>query len=489
MLSNDQPLTGAGFDAAGAVALVSPSDDPLTLDPVESPSRTFDQYVGEAAPRPRIDEVLNWTDQLLDAVHLLHTQPRPVIHGDIAPSTVSVVGGKATLSPSGGGSSADTNVNYKPLEQIWDNLDHVSKRVILNQFDDKAQNSVHQPLSAASDIYSVGATVYALVTGKVPADALDRTIAAMEGKPDPLLHPSEVSPGVPAEVGDVIMRAMSLQREDRPFSAVILRQIFRTASVRVQERLASEPAVAETVLEIDVPAATAAPVAQPEPQKDADEEAARQLALKILAEKSAAKEEPVPVEIQEETDEEPAVLEAIVVEEVPVEAAVVADEHISVDPTPVEPVETAPEPVTSYVPETSSFLDSDVQAEKSSSKGMLIGAVAAVLAVVAGIGYFALSSGSSTQKTAVPQQVEQPAAAPVSDPAPAQTADSQPAASQPPSETSPAGETVSSEPQGQNARTAAQPDKTKKAAAPTPAPAKPAPAKKQVTVDDLINDH
>jgi serine/threonine protein kinase len=45
-----------------------------------------------------------------------------------------------------------------------------------------------------SDLYSVAATMYHLLTGEVPVDALTRAASLVNEKPDPLLLVSDLNP-------------------------------------------------------------------------------------------------------------------------------------------------------------------------------------------------------------------------------------------------------------------------------------------------------
>ncbi len=225
----------------------------LVLEPVTGFDLT--KFLRPGEQRPELPDVLSWADQLLDALHYLHTRRTPIIHGDIRPENVKLTSDATvkllTSCPHIDDSSSqitlapirltdDSGVNYRPLEQIWDGLDALSQRVILNHYDEDSERWLLQPLSAATDLYSLGATLYCVLTGMTPPDALDRSIAALEGKPDPLASPAELNPAVPAEISDVIVKSMSLRREDRFYSAVILRQILHTAAARVKEREAKE---------------------------------------------------------------------------------------------------------------------------------------------------------------------------------------------------------------------------------------------------------
>ena len=161
------------------------------------------------------DQVLTWGDQLLDALDYLHTQEPQIIHRDIKPQNLKLTGrGQIILldfglakGQSGGVSIVTTSAsiygytpNYAPLEQI-------------------------QGLGtdARSDIYALSATLYHLMTGVKPPDALTRAAALVNAQPDPLVSASEVASSVGPEVANVLARAMSQNRDQRYQTAAAMR--------------------------------------------------------------------------------------------------------------------------------------------------------------------------------------------------------------------------------------------------------------------------
>ena len=174
--------------------------------------------------------VMNWADQLLDALNYLHSQTSPIIYRDIKPENIKLTPtGKIKLLTANLVQTVDSKVNntaphktldsvdlnYLPLEQIWDGLDPASQKVILNNYDEKSEKILEQPADAQSDIYALSATLYHLVTGQFPVDALTRSIDNLEGKSDPLLPPNKFNSNIPPEFSNIFGKDFGRDPIDR----------------------------------------------------------------------------------------------------------------------------------------------------------------------------------------------------------------------------------------------------------------------------------
>lgn len=462
----------------------------LVLEHVEG--KTLGELLEQKKSAFPVKDVALWADGLLDALNHLHTQDPPLVHANIKPQNIKLsIGGNVKLFVFGTGSASaaatesmsfDAAVlGYLPIEQIWLGLDVGSQKVIRSGYDERSAEILESPLDVQTDIYSMGATLYHLLTGRVPADALTRSIEILEGKPDPLVPASAANPNVPAEVSDVLMRAMQIRREERYGSASIFRQVLRAAFSRMrisQSRIpVPEPIDEESVLEIPLPApvrqAPPAPVVRPGMQSAESRQIEiikRQLreaeARRLEAERRAA-------------DAEKRLLEHQTVEFKLNEVAAAIPEPANPEPF-VSPVNEAPkEPF-----EFSGALG-EPETEKKSSMAKVAGAFALVAALAAGgwgIWNFALAD-QAPPKAENPAPAPKPVADPLSDSPVATTA-----------EPTPAAQTVTdterpSDDQQTRPKSTPPPQQAKQKPSPTPTPKNAQPPKRSVTLDDLLKDN
>jgi serine/threonine protein kinase len=170
------------------------------------------------------EEVLRWADQLCDALDFLHTQDPQIIHRDIKPQNLKLSArGQIVLLDFGlakgyGGQMSVVTTsasifgytpNYAPLEQV--------------------QGLGTDP---RSDIYSLAATLYHLLTNVKPPDALSRAGAIVNGMPDPLAPADAVAPHVSRSVAAALETGMSQKRDDRFATALAMREAFRLAAMQ-----------------------------------------------------------------------------------------------------------------------------------------------------------------------------------------------------------------------------------------------------------------
>lgn len=184
--------------------------DYLVMDYV--PGRDLREIIEEYRVQQKTiseETVLEWAGQILDALAYLHSQDPPILHRDIKPAniklppngplklvdfglvkvmvpednrTITVIQGKGTIQ-------------YTPLEQYGGDTGHTDVR---------------------SDIYSLGATLFHLLTLKPPEEAKERFLY-----PERTLSVRETNPIVSNKTEKAILHAMEMHPDQRPKNIAI----------------------------------------------------------------------------------------------------------------------------------------------------------------------------------------------------------------------------------------------------------------------------
>jgi serine/threonine-protein kinase len=153
-------------------------------------------------------QVMGYAIQICDALIYLHAQTPTLIHRDIKPANIRLTPeGLIKLVDFGllkqgtdktGKSRMGLTPAYAPLEQWGDTGMHTTPQ---------------------SDIYSLGATLYHLLTGQPPLTVTDRI-----ADEDIFLSPHQINPRVSPHVSDAIMKALSVQPKHRFVDALSFKQ-------------------------------------------------------------------------------------------------------------------------------------------------------------------------------------------------------------------------------------------------------------------------
>ena len=227
-----------------------------------------------------VADVLTWADALLDALDYLHTHEPQIIHRDIKPQNLKLTPrGQIVLLDFGLAKGTSTEAranmtasvfgysrNYAPLEQIQGT-----------------------GTDTRSDLYSLAATLYHMLTGAAPVDALTRASAIINSQPDPLRPAHLAHAQVPAAVGEILRRAMSQNAAHRQATAAELRAALRrAASLLPNGGRPIAPVVAQGKPTTDMPTLleTPAPPTYGQPQSPTDTRATTQLRQQLATQKS-----------------------------------------------------------------------------------------------------------------------------------------------------------------------------------------------------------
>jgi serine/threonine-protein kinase len=191
--------------------------DYLVMDFV--PGEDLRQKIEEAKSSGKFiaeQQALDWITQLCDALSHLHSQNPPVLHRDVKPANIKLTpdgliklvdfGLVKLMTP-----DEDRTITvlqgrgtafYIPLEQYGGDTGHTDPR---------------------SDVYSLGATLYHLLTNEPPAEAKTRFL-----HPDSLVAPTSLNPHLSSRTEEAIEWALSMHPDDRPPSVQALRDFLDT---------------------------------------------------------------------------------------------------------------------------------------------------------------------------------------------------------------------------------------------------------------------
>lgn len=152
-------------------------------------------------------QILVWTKQLLEVLDYLHRQTPPVIHRDIKPNNLKLnERDQIILLDFGLAKGLSTNIDnssiagytphFAPLEQINGS-----------------------GTDCRTDLYSLAATIYNLITGHKPPDATFRAAAMLNGEPDPLKSANLINKEIDPNFAQLLCECLSPNINLRPKTA------------------------------------------------------------------------------------------------------------------------------------------------------------------------------------------------------------------------------------------------------------------------------
>lgn len=156
-------------------------------------------------------DVLNWANQLADALSFLHSQEPSIVHRDIKPSNLKI-------TPNGLLKLVDFGlVKILAPEEVTITVIQGHGTALYTPLEQYGGGGLHTDVRA--DIYAFGATLYHILTNQSPADARKRFL-----QPESLLPLRQINPDVRGRTERAILWAMSLHPDHRPDSIDTFRQ-------------------------------------------------------------------------------------------------------------------------------------------------------------------------------------------------------------------------------------------------------------------------
>ncbi len=177
-----------------------------------------EKMASDGKPFP-VEKVLKWADVLLQTLDFLHNQSPPIIHRDIKPANLKETKDGRLMLLDFGLAKGHVTQHSQPASVAASTPGFSS-----------LEQSQNQGTDARSDIYSLAATMYQLLTGIIPPAALMRGISALSQLPDPLLSLGQIAPEVPGHIWAVVMDGLSLHPSGRPQTSKDMRRLLGLAT-------------------------------------------------------------------------------------------------------------------------------------------------------------------------------------------------------------------------------------------------------------------
>ena len=162
--------------------------------------RSLKELIMTRGPLP-ISVAIGYTKQILSALRFAHRNG--IIHRDIKPHNV-LLGPEDRLKVTDFGIARAGASQMTEAGSIMGTAQYLSP--------EQARGA---PVTAASDLYSVGVVLYEMLTGQTPFNGDSPIQLAMKHLNETPKPPSQIRRGLPAELDHVVLRALAKEPEDR----------------------------------------------------------------------------------------------------------------------------------------------------------------------------------------------------------------------------------------------------------------------------------
>jgi len=149
----------------------------------------------EQSGRLNYETAAGYIVQLTEAAAYLHH--RDILHRDIKPENIIITPGNKVIL-----------IDFGSAREFVHNKTQSHTSILTHGYAPLEQYSANSKRGAYSDIYSLGAVFYFMLTGQKPMDATTRTMEAMP-------EPKKLAPEIPAAANRAILKAMELKPENR----------------------------------------------------------------------------------------------------------------------------------------------------------------------------------------------------------------------------------------------------------------------------------
>ncbi|MCI0487840.1 MAG: protein kinase [Blastocatellia bacterium] len=166
--------------------------------------------------------VTRWGSQICDVLHYIHSQRPPIIYRDLKPANLMLddrtgrvmlvdFGIARIVRPTEKGVTAIGTMGYAPPELFAGKVE------------------------PRSDIYSLGATMFHMLTG---SDPQDNPLLIFDFSKNP--RPCQINPAISVEMERILMKSVAHKPEDRHASALEFMRVLQEHTARLEARTAGE---------------------------------------------------------------------------------------------------------------------------------------------------------------------------------------------------------------------------------------------------------
>lgn len=156
--------------------------------------KTLKEIIREKAPMPYI-QILNISRQICLALD--HAHSNSIIHRDIKPQNILITNDGIVKVADFGIARASSSATLTNTGSVLGSAYYISPEQARGSFTDNK-----------TDIYSLGVVMYEMATGRVPFDGESPVVIALKHIQERVTPPSELNPGIPAGLEDIIMEAL-----------------------------------------------------------------------------------------------------------------------------------------------------------------------------------------------------------------------------------------------------------------------------------------
>ena len=172
------------FDENGTSYMVMPFVEGVTLQSMVEKNGPMDYEMA-----------VNYIVQVCEALSYIHS--KNILHRDVTPDNIIITPSQKIVL-----------IDFGSARKFVDNKTQRHTTIVKKGYAPLEQYSASSRKGAYTDLYSLGAVFYYILTGERPMDATERTLEKMK-------EPIEINPKVPEQINAVIMKAMEMDSANR----------------------------------------------------------------------------------------------------------------------------------------------------------------------------------------------------------------------------------------------------------------------------------